>query len=192
MSLLERARDRRGQTPAEWLAGAVPPDPPGPVTRIDPLSVPLPHDNKALGSALLEMWPPSADGLDGLFGELRRVLRPTGTLVALVPSRPRFSPDWWSVHRAAGGRPRFRNESASDRLGWLFTAADFAVLLDQRRVFRLPLADASGVVDDLVASGFWPPDVAPERLAGAAGAFARLAGPDRSLAVPLRLVVGRR
>jgi len=137
--------------------------------------------------------------LDGLFAELRRVLRPTGTLAALVPSRPAgpvLAPRGWRpLHRALAGHPGFRHESARDHLSWLFTAADFAVLADQRRVFWVPVPDratAEATVAALGPAGVWPPDVPPDRVRRAAEGLARYAAPGRRLPIALRLLVGRR
>jgi SAM-dependent methyltransferase len=158
----------------------------------------LPVRADAVRQVLATMCLPTVASLDELFAELRRILRPTGTLAALVPSRPCGSVAevraWWPLHRALGRRA-FRNESARDRLGWLYTAADFAVLVDQRRVFWLPIPDqqhAAGVMAALAPSGYLPFDVAQERLRRASSTLAQVAVPGYRLPIPLRLVVGRR
>jgi SAM-dependent methyltransferase len=148
---------------------------------------------------------PNLEPLDAFFTELRRVLRPTGTLAALVPSAPRpLEPMTWprsaraaltALVGALPGHPGFRNGAARDRVSWLFASADFAVLADQRRVFWLEIADpatAASVVTGLVAAGVWPPDVEPSRLQCAAAALAEVAAPGVRLPLPLRLVLGRR
>jgi hypothetical protein len=94
-----------------------------------------------------------------------------------------------------GGRPRFRHESARDRLHRLAAAAAFAVLADGRRTFQVLLPDADRarrVADELVTDGVWPVDITPDRLVLAREALARYAGPGRRLPVPLRLLVARR
>jgi hypothetical protein len=94
-----------------------------------------------------------------------------------------------------GGRPRFHHESARDHLHWLVTAADFAVLADERRTFRLPVPDADSagrVANGLVVDGVWPPDLTTDRLDLARAALLRYAGPGRTLPIPLRLLVARR
>jgi SAM-dependent methyltransferase len=159
----------------------------------------LPLRTSTVGAVSLDMCLPSVPGLDPLFSELRRVLRPTGTLAVLVPARPTRSPAelraWWPLHRAMGGRPRFHHESARDHLHWLVTAADFAVLADERRTFRLPVPDADSagrVANGLVVDGVWPPDLTADRLDLARAALLRYAGPGRTLPIPLRLLVARR
>lgn len=161
----------------------------------------LPLRAKAIPAVALDMCLPSLDGIDDLFAELRRVLRPAGTVAALVPLRIGYGgasfggPSWRSVEKALGGRPCFRNESARDHLHWLLAAADFAVLTDHRRTFRLPLPDGPAAVraaDALVDGGFWPRDLKPAWLDGARRALAARAGPGRSLPLRLRLVLARR
>jgi SAM-dependent methyltransferase len=159
----------------------------------------LPVRTNAVAGVRASMCLPVLEGLDQLFAELRRVLRPTGTLVALVPSRPggplTTPRAWRPLNRALAGHPGFRHASARDHLGWLFTAADFAVLTDQRRAFWVPVPDeisAARVVAGLVPAGIWPPDVEPERLRRAESGLARYAAPDRRLPIPLRMLVGRR
>jgi SAM-dependent methyltransferase len=165
----------------------------------------FPVPTNAAGAVRAVMCLPVVEPLDGLFAELRRVLRPGGTLAALVPSSPRpIDPGVWrrparaaqgAVRRALAGHPGFRHRAATDRLAWLFASADFAVLTDQRRVFSLPVPDpvsAASVVSGLVPAGLWPPDLEPERLRRAADALAEVAAPGVRLPVPLRLVLGRR
>lgn len=151
----------------------------------------------ALAGVRATLCLPTLEPLDALFAEFRRVLRPTGTLVAVVPSRLSLPQRraWRPLHAALGGRPRFRHESVRDRLGWLFTAADFAVLTDARHTFWLPVPDpdtAARTVAALAPSGIWPPGLPPDRVRLTAEALARRAAPGYRLPVPLRLVVGRR
>lgn len=209
---LGAARDAGGRSPRSWLDASL--DGMGqPVVALRPgarrgvtLAVEpwraaadhrsLPLRTKAIAAVALDMCLPSLDGVDVLFAELRRVLRPAGTVAALVPLRPGFGATAWrSVEKALGGRPGFRNESARDHLHWLFAAADFAVLTDQRCTFRLPLPDgpaAERAVDALVEGGFWPRELDPARLDAARRALAGRAGPGRSLPLRMRLLVARR
>jgi SAM-dependent methyltransferase len=159
----------------------------------------LPLRTGSVAAVALDMCLPSVPGLDRLFSELRRVLRPAGTVAALVPAAPMRSlaelRAWWPLYRAMGGRPKFRHESARDHLHWLLNAADFAVMADDRRTFWLPIPDtqsAERVVDGLVADGVWPPDVTTDRLALAHAAMIGCAAPGRTLPIPLRLLVARR
>lgn len=156
----------------------------------------LPLRSRSVAAVALDMCLPSLANLDALFAELRRVLRPAGTVAALVPLRPRWRDRGWRpVERAAGGRPDFRNESARDHLHWLVAAADFAVLADRRRTFRLPLPDratAWAAADSLLAGGYWPPDLDPVRLETARRALADRAGPGRTMPLRMRLLTARR
>jgi SAM-dependent methyltransferase len=139
---------------------------------------------------------PRTDRVDDVFAEIRRVLRPGGTLVVVVPSVTVRS--WTELQLARLLRPvrrgRWRNRSGLDGAGWLLAAADFAVLGDDRVPFALPLPDADSVlqaVTDLPAAGLWPDLPAPvhERLTSE---LIRRAGPDRVLPMPLRRLVARR
>jgi SAM-dependent methyltransferase len=159
----------------------------------------LPVRTNGLAAVGAVMCLPSVGPLNALFGELRRVLRPTGTLIALVPSRPTgplgAPAAWRAVNRALRGHPGFRHEVARDHLAWLFAAADFALMADQRRTFWLPVPDpphAVAAVAGLVPAGVWPPDLEPERLRRAEALLVGHARPGRRLPVPVRLLVGRR
>lgn len=217
--LLRAAMDRNGRSPLPWaaaplrgaervlepycvtdaLAEELPPGrwlgidaKPGhrATVRASPLALPL-RTNAVDGACLLLSLPRIGD-VDAMFAELRRVLRPGGTLVVLVPSAaPRTLPELRArsllsaVHRAG-----WTNHSALDHAGWLLTAADFAVLSDDRAAFTLPLPDA--VAADALASalpqvGMWPATTPDTR-----ARLLRLAGPGRVLPVPMRRLVARR
>lgn len=159
----------------------------------------LPVRTNSLAAVGAVMCLPSVGPLNDLFSELRRVLRPTGTLIALVPSRSAgplgTTAAGRAVNRALRGHPGFRHEAARDQLAWLFAAADFALMTDQRRTFWLPVADppdAVATVAGLVPAGVWPPDLEPERLRRAEALLVGHARPGRRLPVPLRMLVGRR
>jgi SAM-dependent methyltransferase len=215
---LEAATDRYGDTPRRWLAGALQ-GTGEPVLDLRRAAVPgrlelrlpgaappvpaepgrLPVGTNAAAGVRADMCLPAVAGLHDLFAELRRVLRPSGTLAALVPCRspgPLEAPAaWWPLRRALRGHPGFVSRAAQDSLGWLLAAADFAVILEQRRTFRLPVPDgesAGRVVDGLVAAGVWAPDLGPARLSAARRALTRYAAPGRTLPVALRLLVARR
>jgi SAM-dependent methyltransferase len=162
---------------------------------VEPGALPV-ATNGVDGLALLLALPVVGD-LDGLFAELRRVLRPGGTLVVVVPSvslRSVADLRWRSVLRPAHRGP-WRHRSALDGAGWLLTAADFAVLGDDRVPFTLPLPDgaaASRVVDDLTEAAIWPPDLGFDARRTLTSALVDRAGPGRTLPVPLRRLVARR
>ncbi len=165
-----------------------------PRIRATPTALPL-RAGAADGIALLFALPRLPD-IDEVFAELRRVLRPGGTLVLVVPSAQarsrtelRLAPLLAPVHRS------WPHRSGLDRAGWLLAAADFAVLGDDRVSFALPIPDARtarDLVDELPRAAIWPPDLpAPVRERVAAG-LARRAGPGRVLPLPLRRLVARR
>jgi SAM-dependent methyltransferase len=160
-----------------------------------PTAMPL-QDNAVDGAVLLLTLPRLLD-LDAVFAELRRVLRPAGTLVVVVPSgvprsltELRTAPLLAAVHRTG-----WTNRSALDQAGWLLAAADFSVMGDDRCAFTLPLPDAAAaraLVSDLPRAGLWPPDLPADVRERAAAGLARRAGPGRVLPVPLRRLVARR
>lgn len=171
--------------------------PPGVAGPVDPAALPV--ATNSAGAILATTCLQSVEELDQLFGELRRALRPSGTLVALLPARPGHSPaelrTWRPLRRALGPWFTPRHSSARDHPGWLFAAADFALLLDARRTFWLPLpevAAAHPLLAGLITAGVLPLGPPDGRLAAAATALARRAGLDRRIPISMRLVVGRR
>ena len=227
VEVLADARNRSGRSPLEWLAELLPASP-GPVIEVsappaevgarvrlrlldtgetalgEPDALPLPENSAAGVRAVMCL--PSVERLDELFAELRRVLRPAGTLVALVPSRPALSVAqlraWWPLERVFAQRPGrngcrngFRNASARDHLGWYLAAADFAVMMDRRQVFQLPASaarDTRALVSGLVKAGVWPPGLTAAQLDAAHSVLSRHIACGRQLPIPLRLLVGRR
>jgi SAM-dependent methyltransferase len=164
----------------------------GDSAEADPRRLPVRTD--ALAGIAAVMCLPTVRALDELFGELRRVLRPTGTLAALVPARPRRP---LIARRGAASLPPgppFRHPAARDHLAWLFAAADFAVLHDERRVFWIapPAPPTDELTRALTDSGVWPPDPDGGIPHTAQRTLDRLARSDRRVAVPLRLLIGRR
>jgi SAM-dependent methyltransferase len=185
------------ELPGRWLGVDAAPVRAGrrPRLRAVPAALPL-RRNAVDGIAVLLALPVLPD-LDAVFAELRRVLRPGGTLVVLVPSAVprslaelRVAPLLAPVHRA--GWP---TRSALDRAGWLLAAADFAVLGDDRVSFTLPLpagAATADLVTELCSTGLWPPDLPAAVRARVATGLTRRAGPGRTLPLPLRRLVARR
>lgn len=134
--------------------------------------------------------------VDGLFAEVRRVLRPAGTVVVVAPSATvRTWPELVLARLLAPvRRGHWPNRAGLDDAGWLLAAADFAVMGDDRVSFALPLPDAAGAVEavaDLPDAGLWP-DLPADTRARIAGELARRAGPGRVLPVPMRRLVARR
>lgn len=215
--VLRAATDRRGRTMPGWTADPVREagrvlelgpgvlaaelagrwvglDPSAGEARARPAALPL--ATNSVDAVCLVLTLARLTALDPMFAEVRRVLRPAGTLVAVVPSV--------TLNRGADlrlarllrpvRRGTWPNRSGLDRAGWLLAAADFAVLGEDRVGFALPLPDpdaAIRAVADLPATGLWPDLPAPVR-ARLAGELARRTGPGRALPVPMRRLVARR
>ncbi|TWF79287.1 methyltransferase family protein [Pseudonocardia hierapolitana] len=181
-----------GEFAGRWVGVDPAPRPGGPPV-VAGLANALPLRDNAVDGAVLLLTLPRLSDLDDVFAELRRVLRPAGTLVVVVPSAsPRSLTE---LRTAAVHRSGWTNRSALDRAGWLLAAADFAVLGDDRGAFTLPLPDANAaraLVTDLPRAGWWPPDLPPDTRERVAAGLARRAGPGRVLPVPLRRLVARR
>lgn len=166
-----------------------------PLLRASPCALPL-RDNAVDAVAILLALPRLPD-LDATFAEVRRVLRPRGTLVVVVPSAAprsvrelRLAPLLSPVHRSG-----WRHRAALDQTGWLLAAADFAVLSDDRVPFALPIPDvaaAHDLVADLPRAGLWPPDLPAAVRTRVAAGLASRAGHGRMLPIPLRRLVARR
>jgi SAM-dependent methyltransferase len=181
-----------GEFPGRWI-GVDPAPRPGTEPVVAGLANAVPLCDNAVDGAILLLALPRLSDLDGVFAELRRVLRPSGTLVVVVPSAsPRSLTE---LRTAPVHRTGWTNRSALDQAGWLLAAADFAVLGDDRGAFTLPLPDAAtarALVSDLSRAGWWPPDLAVDVRERVASGLARRAGPGRVLPVPLRRLVARR
>jgi SAM-dependent methyltransferase len=183
--------------PGRWLGVDPAARPHGgrPLVRAAPTALPVPAN--AVDGVVLALALPLLSAVDTVFAEIRRVLRPSGTLVVVVPSGTtgslaelRFAPLLSAVHRWG-----WTNRSALDNTAWLLAAADFAVLSNDRVPFTVPLPDATAALalaDDLPEAGFWPPAMPADVRARAVRALVRRAGPGRSLPVPLRRLVARR
>jgi SAM-dependent methyltransferase len=166
-----------------------------PLVRAAPTALPL--SGNAVDGVVLALALPVLPALDAVFAELRRVLRPRGTLVVVVPSGTpgspaelRLAPLMSAVHRRG-----WTNRSALDSTPWLLAAADFAVLSNDRVTFTLPVPDATAahaLATDLPRARLWPPALPAAVRERAAAALARRAGPGRVLPVPLRRLVARR
>lgn len=159
-----------------------------------PAAIPL-GTNSVDGVCLLLTLPQLAS-VDAVFAEVRRVLRPAGTLVAVVPSRTvRTVPELVLARLLAPVRQgAWPNRSGLDRAGWLLAAADFAVMGDDRVPFAVPLPDpaaANAAVAELPQAGLWP-DLPADASTRIADGLARRAGPGRVLPVPMRRLVARR
>jgi SAM-dependent methyltransferase len=162
--------------------------------RADPCDLPV--RSRSVDAVALLLALPSLPHLDPVFAELRRVLRPGGTLLIGVPSAAGGS--WGERSASRPLRPVHRawpHRSALDSAGWLLAAADFSVMGDDRVAFALPIPDAAAALalaERLPAARLWPPALPEDVRAEAAARLARRAGPDRVLPIPIRRLVARR
>jgi SAM-dependent methyltransferase len=133
------------------------------------------------------------DDSAAVFAELRRVLRPAGTLVVVVPSATVRSVAELRAGRLlrAVRRGPWPQPGVLDGMGWLLTSADFAVIGDDRIRFALTRDGAEApdaVVDLLGAAGVWPPALPQGIRDGARSHVLR----EAPLPVALRRLVARR
>lgn len=170
-AVLDGLTDARGRTAAGWavapLAEArrvleVLPDGDGLVLALDggrfrSAVDELPLRTNAVDGLCLTAVLAGASDLDALFAEVRRVLRPAGTLIVVTPSAAARTVA--QLRLRALHRRGWANRSALDDVGWLLAAADFALLTEDRVAFGLdvPDADAARVAARLTAGGLWPP-----------------------------------
>ncbi len=163
------------------------PDRSGQAAAVRAVPTDLPLRSQSVPALVVGPILPVLPDLDGLFAELRRVLLPHGLLTMMVPVGPPLG------LRARGLRADVRatwtHHSAVDHTDWLLTAADFAVMGDDRVEFRTsePLADPAAHVDDLCAAGLLPPALPPDLRARLAAQAAVRAG-----RLSLRRLVARR
>lgn len=169
---LHRLRAGRGITAAHWLWASAPPESghvlvdagritvhasPGEPSAVIPARPgALPLADRSVPALVVGPILPELRDLDEVFAEFRRVLRPRGLLMMLVPDGP---PLGLRAHRL---RRRLRacwaHRSAVDHPDWLLTAADFAVMGDDRVVFHDVEARVSSAarVGALCAAGLLP------------------------------------
>ena len=162
----------------------------GPLVRGDAGALPL--ADGVVGSVCAAMCLQVLTPLDVVLAEVRRVLRPGGMVMALVPSRLGPSPSgvlgWVRVMRALGIRSEpWPNAQAHDGLARLLRAHGFVVDSDQRRVFRCEIADPSDAA--LLVDGLYLPGVDIDAVDRAKDVLASWARPGRGLPLPLRRVV---
>lgn len=109
------------------------------VVRARPGALPL--SGRSVPALVVGPILPDLADLDGLFAEFRRVLRPHGLLTMLVPDGLPLGLRARGLRRSV--RASWTHPSAVEHPDWLLTAADFAVMSDDRVVFR----DAEQVTD---------------------------------------------
>lgn len=160
----------------------------GPLLRASADTLPL--RTASIAAVCAAMCLPVVTPLDDVLAELRRVLRPGGTMAALVPARLGVSPagwlGWLRVMRALGirGQP-WPNPQARDGLARLLRERGFTVLSDDRRVFMLDLSTPDGT--DLLIDSLYLPQVTVQRIEYAKRSLR--AANLRRLPLPLRRVV---
>jgi len=169
---------------------------PGSGARVRAAGCALPLVTNSMDAICLVLTLPRLTALDATFAEVRRVLRPAGTLVVVVPSATVRSGIELRLARVLRPvrRGAWPNRSGLDNAGWLLAAADFAVLADDRLPFTVPMPDpasALDVVTDLSAAGLWP-DLPPAVRAHLARELSRRDRPGQVLPVPMRRLVARR
>jgi SAM-dependent methyltransferase len=153
----------------------------------------LPIADATIGAVSAAMCLQVVTPIDDVLVELRRVLRPGGVLVAMVPSSRVGSSlagrlGWWRVLRALKiGSLSWPNPHATDGLAKLLRVGGFTVDSDDGRVFWREVASPADAA--LVIDGLYLPDADPGQVASARQALASWARPGRRLPIPLRRVV---
>jgi len=126
-------------------------------------------------------------------GEIRRVLRPGGLLVATIPAgSPLTLADRGHYARlliALGqARLRYPNDSALVQPAALFSRAGLALLADERRRFVLPIGDPA--TGELLLDSLYLPGAERGRVAAGRRVVRRWTGVE--LGIPLRRLTARR
>ncbi|RPK48025.1 MULTISPECIES: class I SAM-dependent methyltransferase [Streptomyces] len=152
----------------------------------------IPAASASVGAVCAAMCLPVVTPLPQTLGEIRRVLRPGGTLAALVPSQSGLSPSgvlgWVRVMTALRAvRQPWPNPQARDGLAALLRAAGFRVRADERRVFTLAIDSADSAA--LLADALYLPGLTQDRARAAKRSLGRWADSGRRLELPLRRVV---
>lgn len=175
--ILLRARTSRGVSAARWTWAPASREPrhvlvgrrtlvvhtgeDGPVVRLPARPGVLPLRSRSVPALVVLPVVPDLADLDGLFAELRRVLRPHGLLSMVVPTAPGVG----LRHRGlkAGVRSAWVHRSGVEHPDWLLTGADFAVVGDDRLGFRVPVPDDPlAHVDAMSAAGLLPSALTPD------------------------------
>ncbi|WAX77476.1 class I SAM-dependent methyltransferase [Streptomyces sp. KMM 9044] len=162
----------------------------GPLVRAGADS--LPTASTSVAGVCAAMCLPVLTPLPQVLEEVRRVLRPGGTLAALVPSQTGLTTSgmlgWLRVMTALRAvRQPWPSPQARDGLAALLRDAGFHVRSDERHVFTLAIdsADAAALLPDAL----YLPGLTPRRAEAAKRSLARWAAPGRRLELPLRRVV---
>jgi SAM-dependent methyltransferase len=132
--------------------------------------------------------------LDTVLEEVERVLRPGGTMAALVPASPGPSPHGllgWAriLYSLRTTRLTWPNPQACERAAELLRSRGWTILSNERRVLRLPMSTPDHT--SLLVRSLYLPGTGTERLEAAERALAAWARPGRVLPLPLRRVIAR-
>lgn len=155
----------------------------------------LPMASETIDAVCAAMCLPVLTPLPRVLDEIRRVLRPGGTLAALVPSQSGLSAagklGWTRVMTSLRSvRQPWPNPQARDGLAPLLRRSGFLVRSDERCVFTLALDSADTA--SLLVDALYLPNLTAWRAEAAKKALARWARPGRRLELPLRRVVTER
>ncbi|WP_159943355.1 MULTISPECIES: class I SAM-dependent methyltransferase [unclassified Nocardiopsis] len=163
-----------------------------PLVRADAAALPLADRSVAAVCAAMSLQ--VLTPLDTVLREVERVLRPGGTMAALVPASP-FPPTrgllgWARVlYSLRTPRLSWPNPQACEGAARLLRSRGWTVLSDERRVLRLSVSDPDRA--SLLVRALYLPDTGAGRLEAAERALASWARPGRLLPLPLRRVVAR-
>lgn len=151
----------------------------------------LPIRDAAAAAVCAAMCLPVLTPLPEVLAELRRVLRPGATLVALVPARippARGILEWARIMRALRIHSQpWPNPQARDGLPGVLHRHGFIVTDRQRRTFWREIPDPAAAT--LLVDGLYLPGVPPARIQAARRLLASRARPGRRLPFPLLRVV---
>lgn len=153
----------------------------------------LPIRDGVAAAVCAAMCLPVVTPLPAVLAEVRRVLGPGGTLIALVPAR--MPPThgliaWARVMHTLGIRSQaWPNPDACDALPQTLRRHGFDIRSIDRRIFWRQIGDPDAAA--LLVDGLYLPDVAPGRLESARAALGSWAGPGRLLPFPLLRIVAQ-
>lgn len=154
----------------------------------------LPIATGSVGSVCAAMCLQVLTPLPVVLNEISRVLRPGGTLVALVPARPsrRLAGliGWGRVMATLRvGRLEFPNPQAMDGLAATLREHGFLIQHSQRREFLLSITSTEDV--QLLIDGLYLPDVSRARIHAAKQKLQPWAATGQLLPIALRTVVAQ-
>lgn len=163
-----------------------------PLVRGDATALPIASGSVTAVCAALSLQ--VVTPLDAVLNEVRRVLRPGGLLVALVPARPGLHPigllRWNRILHALGVRGLdWPNPHATYRLARVLRRHSFRTQSNQRREFSLTVDRREDL--ELLVDGLYLPLVPTARVDRAIASLCPWARSRRNLPLPLRRVIAR-